>query len=102
MVSCIDALMRACKQIAIRVFVTCKLIAFIAFGILKKMTITAFGPLLDYGLYYFDLYSDSYFTYTLANNCHWKYFTFSVGILLSSYLITAAYLRYHVQVIFEF
>ena len=94
--------MRACKQIAITVFVTCKKIAFIAFGILKKMTITALGPLLDYGLYYYDLYSDSYFTYTLANNCHWKYFSFSIGILLSSYFITVAYLRYHVQVIFEF
>ena len=81
---------------------TCKKIATVSFGILKKITITALGPLLDYGLYYYDLYSDSYFTYTLANNCHWIYFTFSVGILLSSYFITVAYLRYHVQVIFEF
>ena len=89
--SCIDALMRACKQIAIR-----------AFGILKKIIVTALGPLLEYGLYYFDLYSDGYFTYTLASNCHWRYFTFSVGILLSSYFITVAYLRYHIQVIFEF
>ena len=99
--SCIDALMRTCKQITIRVFVTLKKIALIAFGILKKITITALGPLLDYGLYYYDLYSDSYFTYTLANNCHWNYFIFSVGIILSSYFITVAYLRYHVKVIFE-
>ena len=85
--SCIDALMK---------------IATISFSILKKIAITALGPLLDYGLYYYDLYSDTYFTYTLANNCHWRYFTFSVGILFSSYFITVAYLRYHVQVIFEF
>ena len=113
--SCIDALMRAlraCKQMTIRAFVTCKqsairgflickVIATILFGILKKITITALGPLLDYGLYYYDLYSDTYFTYTLAKNCHWIYFSFSVGILLSSYFITVAYLRYHVQVIFD-
>ena len=93
--------LRACKQLAIGAFVTCMVIATVIFGILKKITITALGPLLDYGLYYYDLYSDSYFTFTLANNCHWNYFTLSVGILLSSYFITVAYLRYHVQVIFD-
>ena len=103
--ACIDVLMRAlrwCKQMVIRAFVTCKIIAILTFGVLKKIAITALGPLLDYGLYYYDLYSDGYFTYTLANNCHWKYFTFSLGIILSSYVITAAYLRYHVQVIIKF
>ena len=87
-VSCFDALMRACKKIAT-----------VSFGVLKKIAITALGPLLDYGLYYYDLYSDTYFTYTLANNCHWRFFTTSIGILVSSYIITVAYLRYHLQVI---
>ena len=114
--SCIDALMRAlcaCKKMAIRIFDTCKMIAIRAcgtckkiaiasFGILKKIAITALGPLLDYGLYYYDLYSDTYFSYTLANNCHWNYFKTSVCILASSYLVTVAYLRCHFQVISGF
>ena len=114
--SCIDALMRAlcaCKKMAIRIFDTCKMIAIRAcgtckkiaiasFGILKKIAITALGPLLDYGLYYYDLYSDTYFSYTLAHNCHWIYFTSSVGILVSSYIITVGYLRCHFQVIWIF
>ena len=109
MVSCIDALMLTCKQIAIRVFVTCmnlairafftcKKLATIAFGILKKIAITAFGPILEYGLYYYDLFSDSFFSYTMASNCHWRYFAVSICIMVSSYFVTVAYLRYHVQV----
>ena len=103
-VSCIDTLMRllcACKRMAIRAFVICKKKVILAFGVLKKIIIMALGPLLDYGLYYYDIYTDAMFSYTLANNCHWRYFSSSVGILLSSYFITVAYLRYHVLVIFE-
>ena len=100
--SLIDAFMRTCKQISIRAFVTCIKIATVAFGILKKIAITALGPLLDYGLYYYDLYSDALFSYTLVHNCHWYYFSASVCILASSYVITVAYLRYHMQVISKF
>ena len=85
---------------AITVFFTCKKIATVSFVILKKLAITALGPLLDYGLYYYDVYSDTYFTFTLAKNCHWKFFTSSIGILVSSYIITVAYLRCHFKVIF--
>ena len=92
--------MRTFRQMAIRVFVMCKIVATVSFDVLKKLAITALGPLLDYGLYYYDLYSDTYFSYTLAHNCHWKFFTSSIGILVSSYIITVAYLRYHFQVIF--
>ena len=92
--------MRTFMQMAIRMFVTCKMIATVSFVILKKLAITALGPLLDYGLYYYDLYSDTYFTFTLAKNCHWKFFTSSIGILVSSYIITVAYLRCHFKVIF--
>ena len=67
-------------------------------GTLKKIAITAFGPILDYTLYYYDLFSDSFFTYTMASNCHWKYFVTSICIMASSYFVTVAYLRYHVQV----
>ena len=99
-VSCFDALMRTLRQMAITVFFTCKKVATVSFVILKKLAITALGPLLDYGLYYYDLYSDTYFTFTLANNCHWRFFASSIGILVSSYIITVVYLRCHLQVIF--
>ena len=65
---------------------------------LKKIAITAFGPILEYSLYYYDLFSDSFFTYTMASNCHWRYFVTSICIMVSSYFVTVAYLRYHVQV----
>jgi len=96
-VSCFDALMHTLRQMAITVFFTCKKVATVSFGVLKKIAITALGPLLDYGLYYYDLYSDTYFTYTLANNCHWRFFASSIGILVSSYIITVVYLRCHLQ-----
>ena len=67
-------------------------------GTIKKIAITTFGPILEYSLYYYDLFSDSFFTFTLANNCHWRYFATSICIMASSYFVTVAYLRYHVQV----
>ena len=66
-------------------------------GTCKNIGITVFGPLLDYGLYYYDLFSDTVFTYTMLNNCHFKYFATSICIMVSSYFVTVAYLRYHVQ-----
>ena len=66
-------------------------------GTCKNIGITVFGPLLDYGLYYYDLFSDTFFTYTMLNHCHFKYFATSICIMVSSYFVTVAYLRYHVQ-----
>ena len=66
-------------------------------GTCKNIGITVFGPLLDYGLYYYDLFSDTFFTYTMLNNCHFKYFATSICIMVSSYFVTVAYLRCHVK-----
>ena len=63
----------------------------------KNICITAFGPVLDYGLYYFDIFSDAKFASTMKDNCHQKFFRASVSIAVTSYLLTVFFLRYHLN-----
>ena len=63
----------------------------------KNIFITALGPVLDYGLYYYDIYSDSKFASTMKENCHEKFFATSMSIVVTSYLLTVGYLRYHLN-----
>ena len=59
-----------------------------------KILLTIIGPLLTYGLYYFDLYSDTYNMITLFVNCHFYYGLTSLTIMLISYISTAMFLKY--------
>ena len=59
-----------------------------------KLLLTIIGPLLSYGLYYFDLYSDTYNMITLFVNCHFYYGSMSLAIMLISYISTAIFLKY--------
>ena len=38
----------------------------------KKVSKTVCGPVFDYALYYYDLYSDIALAVTMATNCHFK------------------------------
>ena len=51
--------------------------------------------MLDYGLYYYDIYADAVLSNTLRRNCHDNYFLACVSIMVSSYILTAAYLKHH-------
>ena len=53
--------------------------------------------MLDYGLYYYDIYTDAVFSGTLQRNCHNKYFFTCVSIMVSSYIMTVAYLKHHLN-----
>ena len=53
--------------------------------------------MLDYGLYYYDIYSDAVLSRTLRRNCHDKYFFTCISIMVSSYILTVAYLKHHLN-----
>ena len=86
-----------CKNICITALVTCKKIGITALVACKKICITALGPVLDYGLYYFDIFTDAKFALTMKDNCHQKFFRASVSIAVTSYLLTVCFLRYHLS-----
>ena len=62
--------------------------------LVAKIILTIIGPLLTYGLYYFDLYSDTYNMISLFLNCHYYYGTMSLAIMLVSYISTAIFLKF--------
>ena len=45
-------------------------------------------------LYYFDIIADVIFAYDLAANCHWKYLSTSLSILVLSYACTVLFLKF--------
>ena len=49
--------------------------------------------LLMPSLYYFDLVADWIFAYDLGINCHWKYLSISLFILVVSYTSTVLFLK---------
>ena len=44
-------------------------------------------------LYYSDILSDLFQTVNFYNNCHIRYFSVSLGIIISSYIITAVFVK---------
>ena len=61
--------------------------------LLRKIAQTIFGPVLGYGLYYYDLGSDIWNTVTYFRNCHSHFGMFSIIIMVTSYFSTVTYLR---------
>ena len=53
----------------------------------------SFLKLLDIGLYSADIYSDIGLTKLLWDNCHYRYFGFSIATMFVSYMSTVLYLK---------
>ena len=62
--------------------------------LVAKIFLTMIGPMLTYGLYYLDLFSDTYNMITLFINCHFYYGVMSLAIMLLSYITTTICLKY--------
>ena len=60
----------------------------------KRLFIFLLVPLRMCVLYYMDILSDILQSIGLYMNCHVKYFTVSASIIVSSYMITALYVRF--------
>ena len=64
-------------------------------NVIKNVAKLCFGPVLTYGLYHFDLFSDFMQAINLFLNCHHIYGALTVVFILLSYGISVALLRYH-------
>ena len=51
-------------------------------------------PIRICGLYYADVLSDIFQMFGLYNNCHTNFFLISLGIVVSSYIVTVFYIKY--------
>ena len=60
------------------------------------LLITLFGTLAK-GVYFWDLFSDIDFARTLRENCHDKYFIFSISVIIASYMMTAFMLYFQLK-----
>ena len=61
---------------------------------LKNFALIGFTALKMFGLYYADVLSDILQTVSLYNNCHRMICAVSVGIITSSYAITALCIKF--------
>ena len=65
---------------------------------LLKIVLTLSGPIFTYGLYYFDIFSDFFFTITLFMNCHKYYGITSLTIICLSFATTAVFMKFRFNI----
>ena len=60
-----------------------------------RTLLSLFGPLLTYGLYHLDLFSDFMQSINLFSNCHFFYGSMTLLFVLLSYVFTVLLLMYY-------
>ena len=66
-------------------------------SLIGKLGMTLIGPVLTYGLYYYDYFSDLSLMITLFINCHYYYGITSIVIMVLSYVTSAIFLKFKMK-----